>query len=324
MTKRLRVLTWHVHGNYLYCLTHLPHDFIVPFHEDNRPGYARLGNKIPWGANVQMLAAEHIRDQKFDLIVYQSRSVYQDDRDQLLSQDQQKLPCVFIEHNPPEPHPSNTRHFFNHDKGTLVHVTHYNALMWDGGDMPQCVIEHGVPAPKGVTYTGELDRGIVVINNLSTRGRRLGLDLYEQARQNIPVDLIGMGSAALAGGQGEVPNMEVPAFIAKYRFFYTPIRYASLGLSVIEAMMVGLPVVGIAATELPHIIQNGKTGYVDRRPGAVLEVARELIRNPELARRWGVAAQRSARERFNIARFISDWNAVLWRTQEVENAERTI
>ncbi|RPJ39612.1 MAG: glycosyltransferase family 1 protein, partial [Chloroflexi bacterium] len=33
-SRRKRVLTWHVHGNYLYYLTQAPHDFFLPV----RPG----------------------------------------------------------------------------------------------------------------------------------------------------------------------------------------------------------------------------------------------------------------------------------------------
>ena len=28
--RRLRILTWHVHGNYLYALGQVPHDFVIP------------------------------------------------------------------------------------------------------------------------------------------------------------------------------------------------------------------------------------------------------------------------------------------------------
>ncbi|MBB5213656.1 glycosyltransferase [Parapusillimonas granuli] len=311
MTDTLRILTWHVHGNYLYSLTQLPHRFIVPVMPGNRPGYAALGPKIPWGSNVSMVPAEQLREQQFDCVIYQSRPVFEHDSRQLLSPSQRKLPSVYIEHNPPEPHPTDTRHVFRHDRGVLVHVTHYNALMWDAGDMPVAVIEHGVPEAPGVHYIGELERGIVVINNLGSRGRRVGADIYEWAQARMPLDLIGMGSETLKGGKGEVPNLEVPAFMARYRFFFTPIRYASLGLSLVEAMMAGLPVLGIAATELPHVIENGVNGYVDNRPSALLDVSRQLLADAGLARKWGAAAQRTARERFGIGRFVADWERLL-------------
>lgn len=320
MTAPLRILTWHVHGNYLYSLTQLPHEFIIPVTQDNKPGYAPLGNKIPWGNNVRMVPAEQLHEQELDCVIYQSRSVFEHDRPCLLSPIQQKLPSAYIEHNPPEPHPTDTRHFFQHDRGVLVHVTHYNALMWDAGGMPDTVVEHGVPETRNVRYQGELERGVVVINNLGTRGRRVGADIYEWAHDRMPLDLIGMGSESIKGGQGEVANMDVPAFVARYRFFFTPIRYASLGLSLIEAMMAGVPVIGIAATELPHVIQNGVNGYVDNRCPVLLEIANQLLRDPDLARQWGEAARRTACDRFNITRFVADWEQLLSTLTEKSNA----
>lgn len=39
-------------------------------------------------------------------------------------------------------------------------------------------------------------------------------------------------------------------FAARYRFLFNPIRYTSLGLAVIEAMMIGMPVVALGTTDM--------------------------------------------------------------------------
>lgn len=317
--RRLRILTWHVHGNYLYSLTQLEHEFIIPVTSDNRPSYSGLGDKIPWGKNVHMVDADKLREQELDCIIYQSRQAFEEDRHLLLTEQQIKLPCIYIEHNPPEPHPTNTQHFFRHEQGILVHVTHYNALMWDSAGMPVAVVEHGVPDVDGVQYSGELKRGIVVINHLGRRGRRVGADIYDWTRAQLPLELIGMGSESISGGLGEVPNMDVPAHVARYRFFFSPIRYASLGLSLVEAMLAGVPVLGIAATELNQVIRNGINGYVDTKPSVLVEVGQELLQDPGLARKWGAEARRTARERFSIQRFVADWDRVLEELLEASN-----
>ena len=305
--RRLRVLVWHVHGNYLYSLTQAPHDFYVPQREGGGPGYAPLGGKIPWGDNVHAVPAEQVRDLALDVVVYQSNHNLAD-APALLSPAQRRLPCVYIEHNPPAPLAAETVHPFRHEHGLLVHVTPYNAVMWDAADMPRRVVEHGVADP-GHLYRGELARGIVVVNHLMRRGRRVGADLYTEAAAELPLDLIGMESAE-TGGLGEISNMEVAAFMARYRFFFSPVRYASLGLSLVEAMMCGVPVVGFAATELPCVITSGRDGYVDTRPGRLHEIMRQLLHEPALAREWGDAGRRTALRRFSLERFIDDWNQV--------------
>src|SRR5690606_3369407 len=97
------------------------------------------------------------------------------------------------------------------------------------------------------------------------------------------------------------------AHMARYRYFFSPIRYASLGLSLVEAMLCGLPIVGYATTELPTVITNGKEGYVDTRLRRLIDVASQLKAEPDLARTWGRAARDRALQRFGMARYIDDW-----------------
>ena len=192
----------------------------------------------------------------------------------------------------------------------LVHVTSFNALMWDSGATPTRVIDHGVPCPAGVSYTGEIPRGLVVINNLGTRGRRLGPDVFAEARRHVPLDLVGMEAESL-GGLGEVPPTRLAAFEARYRFLFNPIRYTSLGLAVCEAMMLGMPVVGLATTEMATAVVNGVTGFVDTSLDRLIPRMKTLLDDPVEARRLGENARRFALKRFSIERFVGDWNAVL-------------
>jgi hypothetical protein len=46
--RRLRLLTWHVHGNCLYYLTQTPHDFYLVTKPGNPPGYAGKTGVVPW------------------------------------------------------------------------------------------------------------------------------------------------------------------------------------------------------------------------------------------------------------------------------------
>ena len=304
--KRLRVLTWHVHGNYLYYLTQVPHDWYVLSKPGYPPGYAGRSGRLPWGDNVHDMPITAVRAHEFDCIVFQSGSHYRDDQHVYLSEAQRRLPRIYLEHDPPQQHPTNTRHPVDDPAVLLVQVTPFNALMWDNGNTPVRVIEHGVLVPEDVRYSGENDTGISVVNHLGRRGRRLGADVFAQVRQEVPLALVGM-EAELAGGLGEVRNVDLPAFMARYRFFFNPIRYTSLGLAVVEAMCVGLPVVALATTEMVTVIRNRENGYADTDVQRLIVVMRELLANRAVAQKWGEAARRLARERFAIGRFVHDW-----------------
>lgn len=307
---RFRILTWHVHGSYLYYLSSIEHDIYLPVKPGRPESYGGRGGPFPWGDNVHEVPVEDVRGLELDCVIYQSRKNYIEDQYECLSDEQLRLPRIYLEHDPPRQSPTETRHIVDDPEVLLVHVTPFNRLMWDSGRTPTMVIDHGVKVPEGVRYTGEVPRGIAVVNGLPKRGRRLGADVFQDARDRVPVDLVGIDSEAL-GGLGEVPLMELPGFESRYRFFFNPIRYTSLGLAVCEAMMVGMPVVGLATTEMASVVENGVSGYVDTDVERLVPRMEELLREPGVAGRLGDGARRYAMERFGIERFKRDWERAL-------------
>ena len=308
--RRLKVLTWHTHGSYLYYLSQAPHDFFVLSKPGRPPGYGGRCGHIPWGDNVHDLPVANVRSQEFDCILFQDDHQWEKDQYEFLTPAQRALPRIYLEHDPPRAHPTDTPHLVDDPNVLLVHVTPFNELMWDNGRTPTRVIEHGVLVPDGVRYRGELERGLVISNHLGRRGRRMGPDLFLCARAELPLDLVGMAAEEL-GGIGEVQHARLPAFAAHYRFLFSPIRYSSLGLAVIEAMMIGMPVVALATAEMATVIEDGANGYSDTRFERLGECMRELLRSPSLARDIGQAGRRRAQERFSIERFSADWDAAL-------------
>jgi hypothetical protein len=300
----LRILTWHVHGSYMYYLLHAPHEFYLPVKKD---GSGSKNGNTHWPTNVRDVPEEQVKNLDFDLILFQSRQNYENDQYEILSERQRLLPRIYLEHDPPRQTPTDTRHWVDDPGMLLVHCTHFNNLMWDNNRTPSRVIEHGVVVPENVQYSGELAKGLVVINDLKRRGRRLGSDIFEQVRAEIPLDLLGIHWEE-SRGLGEVPLPDLPAFEARYRFFFNPIRYTSLGLAVLEAMMIGLPVVALATSEMVTVIQDGVNGFIDTNPARLVEKMRELLADPELACRLGEGARQTALERFNIKRFARDWD----------------
>jgi hypothetical protein len=309
MTRRYRILTWHTHGSYLYYLTQAPHDFYVMSKPDRSPGYGGRSGHIPWGDNVIDLPVEQACNTEFDCILFQDDPQYLDDQHRYLTSAQRRLPRIYLEHDTPRDHPTDMAHPVDDPGMLLVHVTPFNALMWQNGRTPVSIVEHGVIVPPGVAWDGTVARGLVVVNHLARRGRRLGGDIFMAARQQVPLDLVGMGAEEL-GGLGEVEHAKLPGFAARYRFLFNPIRYTSMGLAVIEAMMIGMPVVGLATTEMATAIENGVSGYVDTDLRKLVDRMQALIDDPALARRLGDGARRRAQDRFGIGRFVDDWNRV--------------
>lgn len=302
----LRVLTWHVHGNYLLYLSRADVEWVLPRDPARGPGYGGRGTTFAFGPNVVEVPADAVRHEKLDGVLFQTRQNWETDQHDILSAEQRKLPRVYLQHDPPWADPVNERHWFDDPDGLLVHCTHFNALMWDSGRTPTRVIEHGVFVPETARYTGELARGVVVVNHLRQRGRRLGADVFAHCREQVPLDLVGMDAESI-GGVGEVHPPDLPGFVARYRLFFNPIRWTTLGLAILEAMAVGLPVVGLATTELVTVIRNGESGFLHTDPGELVGAMRGLLADPGEARRQGANARRVAAGRFGIERFAREW-----------------
>jgi len=308
-----RVLTWHIHGSYLCYLAVGArlgrYELLLPVKPGRPEGYGGRNGNFDWPDGVREIAAEDVRRARVDVVLTQSRKNWELDRHELLSTEQLRLPQVHLEHDPPREAPTDTHHFVDDPSALLVHVTHFNDLMWDSGRTPTMVIEHGVTVPEGVRWTGERGRGLVVVNSLAGRGRRLGADVFARVREQVPLDLAGIGAQGL-GGVGDVPHGHLAAFSAPYRFFFNPIRYTSLGLAVCEAMMLGLPVVGLATTEMVTAVTNGVSGYVDTSVDRLIEHMAALLADHALAVRLSEGARQTARARFGIERFARDWQAL--------------
>jgi glycosyltransferase involved in cell wall biosynthesis len=115
-----------------------------------------------------------------------------------------------------------------------------------------------------------------------------------------------MGSEEV-GGLGEINNGSLAEFTSHYRFFFNPIRYTSLGLAVCEAMMIGMPVIGLATTEMPVTIKNDYSGYVHNSLDFLIDKMNMLLKNHDKAKELGEGARQTAKEKFNIERFSKDW-----------------
>ncbi|RVT97290.1 glycosyltransferase family 1 protein [Mucilaginibacter limnophilus] len=300
----MKIFTWHIHGSYLYYLSQGNYTIYIPTKEEKTEGYYGRGETFPFGDNVIEIPADEVKNHQFDCILFQTNQNYLKDQYEILSEEQRELPKIYIEHDPPRQHPTDTRHVVDDPEITLVHVTHFNNLMWNSNGTPTRVIEHGVTDP-GISYSGHLSKGIVVINNLPARGRLLGFDIFQDVRQRVPLDLVGMGTGSW--GLGEVLHPQLPEFQSRYRFFFNPIRYTSLGLAICEAMMMGIPVVGLATTELSAVIDNGYSGFIHTDINYLVEKMKMLIDDPELAKEIGNNGREVALQRFNIVRFTQDW-----------------
>ena len=100
--------------------------------------------------------------------------------------------------------------------------------------------------------------------------------------------------------------------------FLLPSLQESFGLSALEAMSCGVPVVASNVGGLPEVVVDGVTGFL-HPPGAVdrmADSATTLLSDPELHRRMSAEGIRLAVERFSAGRIVPQYEALYERTLE--------
>lgn len=311
--RRLNILIWHIHGSYLDAITTLDHNWYLPV-KGGPDGYG--GRRYSSPPHVYEVDWDEVRNLDLDLIIFQSPRNYLEDQYEVLTPRQRELPRIYLEHNTPRPHPVETEHVVDDPQVLLVHVTQFNRLMWDNRRTPTAVIDHSVQIDPSIRYTGTLGRGITMVNAPHRRARIAGLDLFLEARCQVPLDICGIDTE-LVGGFGDIKYFRLHRFLSDYRFLYSPMRYTSLPLAVVEAMTIGMPIVALATTELPSVIENGVNGFLSNDPDELIEGMRWLIAHPKEAQRMGHEARRVAEKRFSLERFQRDWNAAFERAVEL-------
>jgi glycosyltransferase involved in cell wall biosynthesis len=316
----MRVLMWHVHGSYQTNFLAGGHDVLLPVVPDRGPEGRGRADTWDWPARAVEVTEAEAADADIDVVVLQRPEELDGLAERWLGgrRPGRDIPAVYLEHNTPQGAINALRHpAADRPDLTIVHVTHFNALLWDCGTTPTRVIPHGVIDP-GHRFTGELARAGVIVNEPVRRARVAGTDLLTRFGAAAPLDLFGMGTdrAVTSGVAGphaaahDLPQHRMHAELARRRVYVHPYRWTSLGLGMIEAMLLGLPVVALAVTEAAEMIPpecGAVSNDLDRLTGAL----RHLVHDRDLAAACGMRARSVALDRFAIARFLDDWDALL-------------
>ena len=308
----MRVLSWHVHGAWSTAFVQGDHDHLVPVVPDRGPDGRGRARTYRWPDTVTEITPERLAAEPVDIVVLQRpRDLELADAWLGGRRVGVDVPAVYVEHDCPRGDVPHTRHLLaDRDDVPVVHVTHFNDLMWDSGRAPTTVIEHGVPDP-GRLWSGELPRAGVVVNMPARRGRLVGTDLLPVFAAGAPLDLFGMGTDQVPGVTAyDLAQSEMHAALACRRVYLHPFRWTSLGLSLVEAMHLGMPVVVLATTEAVEAVPAA-AGVCSTRVEVLTAAVRHFLADRDAAAEAGRAARQAALARYGLGRFLDDWDRLL-------------
>jgi len=313
----MKILAWHVHAAWMTSFVQGHHEYYVPVLPDRGADGRGRAQTYPWPDSVRELTPDQLRDEDFDVVVLQRQhelELFQRWTGHGLGD--RGVPAVYVEHNTPRGDVNDWHHVLAPRTDIpIVHVTQFNQVMWDNGLAPTVVIDHGVP-DYGYQYSGTIDSLVVSVNEPVRRSRVAGIDLVAKIAQRVPVSIYGLGTDELApripgiAQTGSLSQDELHERMAGHFAYLHPYRWTSLGLSLIEAMTLCLPVLVLAATAAPEAVPS-EAGVVTSDLDLLASTAERWLTDPAEARERGLAARAHALQHFGLPRFLDDWDRLL-------------
>ncbi|MTD53380.1 glycosyltransferase [Amycolatopsis sp. RM579] len=314
-----------MHGSWTNAFVHGRHHYLLPALPGGGPwGMGRAGRD--WPGQAEEVPVSRLRDTEPDVVVLQRPEELDRVAEWLGRTPGKDIPAVYVEHNAPRPYAASSVHpLAGQSAIPVVHVTHFNELMWDSGRAPTVVIPHGIVDP-GPRYTGELARGVAMINEPARRARVTGSDVLSAFAQAGPVDLYGIGAADFVAepaphavrGIADLASGQLHEEVARRRVYLHTARWTSLGLSLLEAMHLGMPVVAVATTEAVAAVPPD-AGALSTDLTRLTTAFGELLHEPDLAKLAGKRAREFALAHHGLGAFLARWDALF---AELTAAER--
>ena len=153
------------------------------------------------------------------------------------------------------------------------------------------------------------------------------LDAFSALRTGTPARLVVAGDGverarleAHANALGVSADVEFTGMVGDVETVYPRLDIFALSSSteqtpnaVLEAMAAGLPIVATAAGDVPHMVTPENTPFIVSlgEASALAEALRTLGNDRSLRTRVGLANQRRARDRYDVAAMISAYRALL-------------
>ncbi len=277
--------------------------------EAEQAGIRHLHAHFATSATRVAFYASMLSDLTFSFTAH-AKDIYQEDKDEAHLREKlaaAKLVVTVSEYN--------RRHLRDvHDKAWIERV--YNGI-----DLEKFDPASSKAAPPGILYVGRLveKKGIPDLIEacklLKERGVPFRCEIVGKGElePQIRSRVAALGLKDVVSLPGPRPQGEVRKLYRRTDVFVAPCVVArdgnrdGLPTTILEAMASGLPVVSTPVTGIPEAVVNGRTGALvpERDPEALANALQDLLEDPKLREKLGIAGRRRAEDLFDVHRNVS-------------------
>lgn len=194
-------------------------------------------------------------------------------------------------------------------------ISNFNRDSWGFADDNSFVVEHGVdtdfwhPSNDGPEIKGCLS----VVNEFPTRNWCCGFELWKEVTQDMPSFIVGKCTTHPNFSKPAQTREELRNYYQRARLFLNTSLHSPVPTVMLEAMSCGCPVVTTGTCMIPEIIQHGVNGIIANDASDLKFWCRELLDKPELANKIGENGRKTIEQKYNIDRFVDNWNKLLYK-----------
>jgi len=321
----IKVLSHFAHKSYQQALSEIPNtefyhvmdDEGVYFDEDQRAKQVWEKNTEP-PQNIKMIEAKDVNPKEFNLMLLHWHTLIEPWCKQWPT-----LPTVFSEHTWPYMNRAgqvnywkNVRHqHINH----TVFITPSSRKAWDAEkDEQSSHIYHSFDVsafPQKMDYSS---RAIMTTTNeMITRDWACGFSLWANVL-GVPnkayfndIALYGYGNDNIGKvSKGSRTREEVLDLLVNAGVYFNPSIMSPIPMSLLEAAVVGTPIVSTAYCEPGNIFENNVHGIFSNDPVELRNGIQYMLDNPDDAKKMADNARKVVVKLFNPTQFIEAWSKV--------------
>jgi len=198
-------------------------------------------------------------------------------------------------------------------------ISDFNRRAWgcDGTKENEKYIEHGIDYEFWSDYESARDNVCLsVVNDWPNRDWCCGWELWKQTVQ------VGTPDQLPVRVFGKSPGLSEPAQSIEHlreiyhssRIFYNTSIHSPVPTVLMEAMACGCAIVSTETCMIPEIIEHNVNGLISNDPNQLRKYLIDLMQNEDMATELGKNAQKTIKEKYNLNRFVDNWNNMFYST----------
>lgn len=205
-------------------------------------------------------------------------------------------------------------------------ISDYSMRQW--GFSEGAVINHGIDEDFWNPGNEKRDNVCLsVVNDWVNRDWCCGWNLWKEIvgvsggngtknnplKVNLPVRVFGKNPGfSVAADSTE----HLRKIYQKSRIFLNTSLHSPVPTVLLEAMACGCAVVSTANCMIPEVIEHGVNGLISNNPSELRSFVQMLLQDEKLAASLGKNAANTIKEKYNLKKFINNWNNLFYSTIE--------